>query len=170
MKWLAFTVRFLCLAPVCLVLWWYVLPAYAKILGFFSVVILRFMFFADIDSFRVVPLGILHTSTLLQFNTGAHELPFPIGQLATNLAPFIALMLSTPKIKLRKRILAICIGSLTLVFSHLLYIVLAFQFSQLVRTQPYVSHVIAPVFLTLPFLLWIVLFQTDLISAKTSSD
>ena len=170
MKWLTFTVRFICLAPVCLVTWWYVLPAYAEVLGFFSVVILRFVLFAEIDSFGVVPLGILHTSTLLQFHTGAQEFPFPIGQLTTNMAPFVALMFSTPKIKLRKRILAISIGCITLFFSHLLYVVFAFQFSQQVNTHPYVSHIIAPVFLTLPFLLWIVLLQTDLMKEKTTSD
>ncbi|HOJ34018.1 MAG TPA: hypothetical protein PKY35_14785 [Candidatus Hydrogenedentes bacterium] len=167
MKWLAFTVRFLCLAPVCLVLWWYVLPAYAKILGFFSVVILRFVFLAGIESFRIVPLGLFYTGTLLQFHTDTQEFPFPIGQLTTNMAPFVALMFSTPKIKLRKRILATSIGCMSLFFSHLFYVVFAFQFSRQVNTPPYVSHIIAPVFLTLPFLLWIVLLQKDLIGEKT---
>lgn len=168
MKWFVFTLRFACIAPICLAAWWYVLPAYAKTLGFFSVLILRLVFFTKVESFQVITSGILHTSTVLQLFEGERVFPFPIAQLATNMAPFVALTLATNEVLLWKRVSVLCPGCLMLAASHLLYILLAFLFGQTIQNHPYIPHIVAYVFLTLPFLLWIVFLHLDKIPKKSA--
>lgn len=101
--------------------------------------------------------GILNTATTLELTTAAGSYPLAMGQLATNTAPYVALVLATSGLSWFRRIKALAGGVSALVVSHIVYIVLAFQFAPAIRNAPDLPTVIAQLFLTLPFFLWIVL-------------
>ncbi len=150
-----FLVRFFVFAPVTLVIWWYSIPIYASTLGFLCVVMLRYLFWLPATGFQVNASGILNTGTLLELVVNDHRYPLPIAQLTTNIAPFVALMLASFKKTEKAWIRHLGWGIAVLVVSHLIYIVLAFQFRHTISLYPDIPTIVAEIFLTLPFLLWV---------------
>lgn len=147
-------VKFAILAPLCLVLWLVILPYYSTALGETSLVVLRSLFGYDItDVQTTVDPGFLNTGTRMVFSIGGRYRIMPdVGHLTANIAPFIALILATSGITLRRRFTALGIGVGIVFLSHVLTIVLRFTAGR----TPFPTA-IGFISITLPFLLWIVL-------------
>lgn len=178
---LLFCVKFLFLAPLCLLLWWLILPAYTWLLGQLTGMVLKYLFHEPILAVRVLEgggvsagtdlshgafvawiVGVLktavsNTGTILAFLVGEQVRSFPVGMLATNIAPFAALILSTGGLGLIRRLKALGIGLAILVAGHVLYIPFAFVVSSKGGTASEIPNTLGEFFITLPFLLWIVL-------------
>ena len=156
---IALALRFMLFAPPCLGVWWLVLPAYAYFLGFVASVLLKYVINVPVASFRVFNTGILSDHGFL--NTGTqiafvvkgtpHEYD-KLAYLTTNVAPFVALVLSTPGLGLRRRGKVIALGVAILVATHVAFIIIAYTMG---RSE--VSTAVGETFITLPLLLWIVL-------------
>ncbi|GMV95095.1 MAG: hypothetical protein AMXMBFR82_48730 [Candidatus Hydrogenedentota bacterium] len=152
-----FAVRVLLSIPVCLALWWLVLPAYAWAIGHAAALLLRFPFGFDIDGVTVEASGILNTGTLLGFQLGERNPSLPIAQLVSNIATYAALVIATSGIAWKRRALIAAIGFAVLAAGHVVYLVLAFAFADTMARNPVVPTAIAQAFITLPFVLWIAL-------------
>ncbi|HEO71048.1 MAG TPA: hypothetical protein ENN80_07275, partial [Candidatus Hydrogenedentes bacterium] len=157
---ISFAVRFVVFAPLCLVLWWLVLPVYARILGAVSSAILEYIANVPIESYDVSNTGltnekgILNTGTRLTFllDDGTPRTMPGLGSLVTNVAPFVALVLATSTLTLLRRAKIIAIGLPVLFAAHVGFVLIAF----LAGASEF-STALAQLFITLPFLLWIVL-------------
>lgn len=163
----AFAAKFVVFVPVCLVLWWLFLPVYAWCLGLVTELILRYITQAPVESFGVGntgltnPDGLLNTGTQLSFTIGGRTRMLPeLGSVVTNVAPFVALVLATPGLRLLRRSVIIAIGVAVLVVTHISFILMAFY-----AGQSEISMAIAQAFITLPFLLWIVMAYWDKLGA-----
>lgn len=166
-----FAVRVLLAIPVCLVLWWLALPAYAWAIGQVAAVFLRFPGGYVIDGVTVDPIGILNTGTMLGFQLGNRNPSLPIAQLVSNIATYAALVLATSGITLKRRAAIAALGFALLAAGHVAYLVLAFAFSNTMAQNPVVPTAIAQAFITLPFVLWIALAywaQADWLKARGS--
>ncbi len=161
---LLFFLKFCFFAPVCLVLWWLCLPYYGWVVGQISGSILLHVTGIPLTSMDIVPDGVLNTETWLVFRVDG-EKRLPIGLLVTNVAPFLALVLSTGGLAWRRRLKVLGIGVAILAGGHVLYIVLAFVFSQRIALSREIPTALGQLFLTIPFLLWIVLAYWDRLSA-----
>ena len=154
-KALAFIARFALLAPVCLVLWWLALPVYARVLGTVAGLVLRIAPGLPIDGVAVKPDGILNTRTVLTL-TGINQ-GIAIGELTSNIAPFIALVLATGGLPMRRRLFGLLAGTAVLAACHLLFLTIAFAFAEPLARAPQLPTALGQLFITLPFLLWVVL-------------
>ncbi|MCC6145743.1 MAG: hypothetical protein IT368_18200 [Candidatus Hydrogenedentes bacterium] len=159
---LLFCLKFIVFVSVLVFCWWkWLLPHYGWVLMQLSGGILVNVFGEPIVSGKIVPRGLLNTETILDFvmNIGGRNADrgFPITLLVTNVPPFVALVLATSGLTLWRRTWMLLIGLLVLMVGHILYIVLALHFMQSVIANPQIPTAIAQFFLTLPFLLWIVL-------------
>ncbi|HPG67433.1 MAG TPA: hypothetical protein PLO37_11340 [Candidatus Hydrogenedentes bacterium] len=166
----SFAGRFIVFAPLCLVLWWLLLPYYAWCLGLVSSVILKYFLTVPVESFEVANTGlanregILNTGTQLGFVIDGAPIVMPgLGGIATNVAPFVALVLATATISVRRRGKVILLGAPILICTHVLFIVMAAK-----TPETKVLHAIGQVFITLPFLLWLVLAYWDRINGYFS--
>lgn len=163
----AFAAKFAAIVPACLVAWWLFLPVYARFLGLVATLILKYINQVPIESFVVSNAGIankaglLNTGTALSFVVGGRQQTLPeLGSVVTNVAPFLALVLATPRLGWKRRGLIIGIGVLILVVTHISFVLMAY-----LAGQSEVSMAIGQAFITLPFLLWIVLAYWDKASA-----
>jgi hypothetical protein len=163
-KALLFSLGLLVLIPVCLILWGYVLPYYAQILGHAAAPAMRLMG-TPVESVDVKADGLFNTGTMLRFNIGRHHPALNVGALVFNVPPFVALMLLTPGLRWRRRLKALGIGVLVLCAGHLLYLLMAFAFSSRIAHSPEIPTALGELFLTLPFLLWIVLGYWERLAA-----
>ncbi len=156
-RFLWFAVKVLLAIPVCLALWWWMLPVYAWFIGEIAAVFLRFPCGYAIDGVTVAPSGILNTGTMLGFKLGDHNPSLPIAQLVSNIATYAALVIATSGITLKRRAAIGAIGFAILAAGHVTYLVLAFAFSNAMAQNPVLPTAIAQAFITLPFVLWIAL-------------
>jgi hypothetical protein len=159
---LLFCLKFVVFVGVLVFCWWkWVMPHYGWLLMQMSGGILVNVFGEPIVSGKIIAKGLLNTETLLDFVMSVDgrsiDRGFPITLLVTNVPPFVALVLATSGISLLRRFSMLIIGLLVLMIGHVLYIVLALHFMQSVIANPQIPTAIAQFFLTLPFLLWIVL-------------
>ncbi len=156
-----FCLGLLALIPLCLVLWGMVLPAYAKALGAVASAILRGLSGAPIDGYSVEAEGLFNTGTRLAFEVGGRQPALDVGALVFNVPPFVALMVLTPGLRPRRRALSVAAGTIVLALGHTAYIVLAFLYAPRIAASPEIPTALGEVFLTLPFLLWILLGYWD---------
>ncbi|MFP4172416.1 MAG: exosortase H-associated membrane protein [Candidatus Hydrogenedentota bacterium] len=154
---LFFCLKFIPAVAVCLTLWWLFLPYYGAFLGAVGEFLLENFTDVSVDGYAVEPDGILQTATTLAIITGGREMPIEIGHLVTNLPLFVALMLATGGLTWRRRGGMILLGAAILVVGHTTYLTLAFRYAGLISEAPQVPTALGEVFLTLPFLLWIIL-------------
>lgn len=154
--------RFLVLAPICLVLWLMILPAYAWFLGHFAFLILKYIVQYPIGDVIVTKAGFLNTDTSLAYGT---MLMIDVGHLITNIAPYIALVLATPKIKWLRRLRILGIGIGIIFVFHVATILLRF-----LAGKTALPTAIGFIAITLPFLLWIVLAYWDKLLAYLGND
>jgi hypothetical protein len=161
---LLFILALLALVPVCLALWGLVLPAYARAVGSVTGFMLGTLGH-PIQGVQITPQGILNTQTRLAFLLEGREPTLDIGALLFNVPPFIALMAATPGLALRCRIRRLTLGLAILAVGHVLYVALVFINAPRIAAAPQVPTALGEAFLTLPFLLWIVLGYWDRIAA-----
>ncbi len=153
--------KFLVLAPACLVLWLLVLPGYAWVVGQVAGFLLEYVFRMPIDSMQVIKGGFLNTGTQLTFVMGpVTRWMSDLGDLVTNMAPFVALVLATSGLGVRRRLRILLIGLGIIFVSHVVTIV--FRFTAGKTALPTAVGLIS---ITLPFLLWIVLAYWDKLAA-----
>ena len=157
-----FAAKFAVCVPVCLIAWWLVLPAYVWCLGFVSQPVLRYVANVPVESFSVSntgltsPHGILNTGTRLNFVLEEGQVSSKLGHLVTNVAPFIALVLATAGLTVRRRAKIVAVGTAILATAHVAFIFINFTLG---ATE--ISTGISQLFITMPFLLWIVLAYWD---------
>ncbi|MBN2310718.1 MAG: hypothetical protein JXR94_17225 [Candidatus Hydrogenedentes bacterium] len=163
-----FVLRFALLAPLCLALWWLILPWYASALGFATRLMLNRFIEHPIDHVAVETAGLLNTSSALAFGAAGHERRIAVGQLVSNMAPYIALVLATRGLRVRRRIGALAVGAAVLIACHGLYLGLAYTWADSIAAHPQLPTALAQLFLTLPFLLWITLVYWPLFLGKGS--
>ena len=163
---LMFLLRFLVLLPFCLVLWWLLLPYYGMVQAFFVKIMLMHILGVVIETIEIVPEGILNTKTQFIIHARTVSRGISLGDLATNIAPYAALILATAQIPLRSRLRALAMGMGVLMLCHWTYIVLAFYFAKTIRSAPSLPATFAEVFLTLPFLLWAVFAYSERLSSN----
>jgi len=157
--------KFLVLAPICLVIWLELLPAYTWCLGQTTGFFMKHVLDMPIDKIVVAKDGFLNTQTTLTFVIDERLRTSQLGKLVTNVAPFLALVLATSALGIWRRLRAIVIGVLILFFSHALTIVLIFAMGR--SSLPYAVGLIS---ITLPFLLWIVLAYWEKLTVYFSDD
>lgn len=152
----ALALRFLILLPVCLYLWWQILPAYAWLIGQLGAGALIKWFDVPITALRVDPKGLFKSGTeLLYFAEGA-EKRLQFGMLATNVAPFVALVLATPGLTWSRRGKALILGCVFLALAHIGFLLTAYSVN---RAELPVAF--GQICITLPFPLWIALAYWD---------
>jgi hypothetical protein len=151
--------KFLIIAPICMVLWWWaLLTVYSRLLGQVTGMILLYVVRIPVEAVKLVSgEGILNTNMLLQFTVGGRPVLIETGLLTTNIVPFCALVLATPRLGWKRRLSVLLLGTAILVAGHVLYLVLALIFSKEISEHPQIPKALGQLFLTLPFLLWIVL-------------
>lgn len=148
---------FAVLAPVCLYIWMNLLiPYYAGFVGHVSAGILRVLGVA-VDSVRVESGGVWNSHTKLYLS----ENDFAFALLTLNIAPYVALILASPGLGLARRAIVLAIGVLILSVCHVAFVVLAFYYRDSLREANQVPVAIGQLFITLPFLLWLVLAYWD---------
>lgn len=160
-----FSLRFVVLAAVLTPLWWLFLPYYGFLLVQLSGTLLHVLFSLPIEAGRLQAQGVLNTESLLVFVLHGGERALPIALLVTNMAPFLALVLATPGLALLRRLRILAIGAGILATGHLLFIILVFRFQDTLKAASEAPTAIIQFYLTLPFLLWIVLAYWDRITA-----
>ncbi|MBP8131692.1 MAG: hypothetical protein KA184_19100 [Candidatus Hydrogenedentes bacterium] len=109
---------------------------------------------------------LLNIDARLVFALGDHMLRFPIALLVTNMAPYLALVLATPGLRLFRRLFILVLGAAILFGGHILFVTLALYFREAIAAAPHIPHAIAQFYLTLPFLLWIILAYWGRITAS----
>lgn len=155
-------VRFLIAAPLCLVLWWLMLPAYAWFVGHLAVFPLVYLLGIPVEAVTVARHGILNTGTELAFVLEGVAYPFPAGvPVLSTIVSFTILVLATPGLALRRRLRAWGIGSAVLFAVQLAFLVTAFAFRHEIAQHRRISASITEVSFALPFLLWAVLAYRD---------
>lgn len=152
-----FCLRFLVAAPLCLAVYWSILPGYAWCVGQASAAVLTTLGGFPIDGVIVERAGALNTQSVLRYTGEELSRSIPIGQLVTNTAPFIALVLATGGLGLVKRVWALVVGMVLLAGCHTAFLVFAFAFSQTISRSSQIPMALGQLVITLPFLLWIVL-------------
>jgi len=168
-------IKFLILAPICLGIWWLLVPYYGWLLGQVSGQILILLgkpitaVRVEVQDVSLTPLTakavleriITNTHTALTFFEKDQPKTMPVAYMVTNMAPFVALVLATGGLGLRRRVKALVIGMLILALGHLFFAVILYAFAAALRDYPQLVMAAYAVFHTLPFLLWVVLAYWD---------
>ncbi len=151
---LFFCLKFMVFAPVCLVLWGYLIPTYAWLVGQASGTIAMTLLNVPVEGMRVEPMGLINRETLLVFDVvGVRDpLKLEIVLLVANMAPYVALVLSTGGMKILRRLAVLAIGVSILALTHIIFLSALFAMG---KSQ--VLETLGQLFVTLPFLLWIML-------------
>jgi hypothetical protein len=162
---LAFSAKFLVLAPLCLVGWLYIMPAYASFLANVTGWILKHVFGEPIETMEAVnldPGSFLNTGMGLAFGrTGLPQRAMPdLGKLITNIAPYVALVLATAGLGIVRRLKVLVIGVGIIILGHIVMVVILFG-----SHKAALPKAVGFVAITLPFLLWIVLAFWDKVTA-----
>lgn len=166
----AFALRFLAFLVVLAPLWWLLIPSYGWLLVQVWGSVLKFGLGVPILAGRIEAQGILNTGSLLVFNLDARDTSMKVGLLVTNLPPFIALVLATPRLPWRRRLVVLGAGSAILLLFHGLFIVIMLRFGAQLKNASEIPTALSQFFLTLPFLLWIVLAYGPFGARKAPGD
>jgi len=152
-----FALKFaLCLA-ILAPLWWWCIPYYGWLLLQGCGSILKFVLGMPILAGRIDAQGILNTSSLLVFNLDGHDTTMKFGLLVTNLPPFLALVLATPRLTTKRRLTVLAAGTGILTLTHGLFIIATLRFGTRIHAAQEIPTALTQFLLTLPFLLWIAL-------------
>lgn len=165
---LLFALKFLVCVGLLVVLWWLFLPYYGFFLAQSTGATLRWGFQIPIEYARIELGGLLNTESHLVFGLSGAEAGHPrqmsIALLVTNVPPYWALVLATAGLAWRRRLRVLLVGTAILVAGHYAFIVVAFRFGAILQASELLTAV-AQFYLTLPFLLWIVLAYRDRLAA-----
>lgn len=162
-KILLFCVRFLVFVIVLTMLWWWLLPYYGYVLMQVSGGILKYLVGVPILAGRIVvpENSLLNTGTMMVFTLPQGEPGLPIAKLVTNMGPFLALVLATPAMRLARRLAVLALGAGILIAGHVIFIVTVLPLQDRLKAASEIPIAIIEFYLTLPFLLWIVLAYWD---------
>lgn len=157
--------KFMLLVPFVTAAWWMLVPYYGHVLLQAAGSILRFILQVPIQSGNVSSEGILNTESMLTYTMQNQPIRMNLALLSTNLAPYIALILATKQILLKKRVKILALGSAIIVATHILCTIVFFYLiynhiedaAYLEAGSPPLYVTLTQFLLTLPFLLWIVL-------------
>lgn len=163
---LQFCRTFLELTIILSVIWWLLLPQYGYALAQLSGGVLLNALQVPVEAARIEPYGILNTESYLVIVVNGRPLSFPIALLVTNMAPYLALVLATPGLRLFRRLFILVFGAGLLMAGHITFIVLALYFREQIAAAPNIPTAVAQFYLTLPFLLWIILAYWGKIAAS----
>jgi hypothetical protein len=153
--------KFLVFVIVLVVLWWLLLPYYGQVLLQVTGVPLRYLFNMPILAGRIETAGVLNTNTVLVFTLQERERSMPIALLATNVPPYIALVLATAGLTWKRRARILVYGCGILCLFHAVFIIVAMRFQDTLMRVSEIPTAVAQFFLTLPFMLWIVFAYWD---------
>jgi len=132
------------------------MPVYAWLLGHAAALPLKAAGY-PIRRVLVTSGGLLNTDTTLGFDLGDRISETPVSWVVTNMAVYIALVLATRRLGWRGWVRALAIGATVLALTHLTHLVVFFSLAKTIARYPQLPTAIAQIFVTLPFLLWIVL-------------
>lgn len=158
-----FALRFLALVAPFTAAWWLLVPLYGRLLVQIAGGILKFGLGTPIEYGFIQSEGILNTNSLLVFGMNGVEKSLPIALLVTNVAPYLALVFATLDLSWKRRGLIIGYGVGILLAGHAAFLVYAMRFNIVAEEAGMAANrlaelpaAIVQLFLTLPFLLWIV--------------
>lgn len=151
-----FCVKLFILAPICLCVWWQIMPIYAHGLGHVTAAILRIVFGYPIEDAVVHAKGFMNVDTVMAYVVKGRESALPIAQLVSNIGTFCALMLATGRLGYRRLFLGGAAGIAILSFTHAVYLITFYSFAKAIARDQTYFVAFAQVLLTLPFILWIV--------------
>lgn len=160
-----FALKFIVIAPIVWVLWWWMVPQYAWLIGQVSGMVIS-VGGTKIEALRVASEDsfFLNAETTLIFVSEGREYPFDVASLVSNLPPLIILVLATPAVSGRRIVRAFAIGIPVLTLGHVAFITAAFLLRDQIRNQPEIPTGVGYVLLTLPFVLWILLIHWETIA------
>ncbi len=159
-----FCLKFLVLSAALLFLWWWkVQPHYVTLIGHITRAILEHIAREPIDGMlvQVNTAGVLSSETSLVWIIGERERSSSVAFLVANIPPYIALVLATPGLALKRIAKILLYGLGILATGHILFLTLAFVFSRQIQESPEVPNAIGLFLMTLPFMLWIVFAYWD---------
>lgn len=151
-----FCAKFLVFVVIFVVLWWLLLPYYGRILVQITGMPLRYIMGLPIESGRIDAGGVLNTGTNLTFSIAGRDRTMHIALLATNVPPYIALVLATAGLTWKRRLRILFYGCGILCLFHALFIIIALRFQDIFMHASEIPTAVVQFFLTLPFMLWIV--------------
>jgi hypothetical protein len=154
---LVFVLRFSIASSILLPLWWLAAPTYGWLLIQGCGTVLRTVLGVPVTAGHIDVSGIMNTESTLVLYVGERTSTMKFVHLISNFPPFVALILATPRLGLGRRVSSIFLGGTVLCGGHALFIVLALRFAAPLQRVPEIPSAAAQFFLTLPFLLWVVL-------------
>ncbi len=167
---LIFCLKFAVIAPVCMIVWWTVVPSYVWGLGQICAIIIVHAAGIPIEAMAVTSEGVLNTKTVLVFISEGNRQSMEIARFVNNLPPFVSLVLATPGLPVLRRMKVLAIGSAVLFASHAVFLVPFFVFAQRIEKAPELPLAFGMFLLTLPFVLWIALAYWDRVTAYFDDD
>lgn len=169
---LFFVVRFLVLAVVLVVCWWAMVPYYgwliAQISGSIAHYVLGMKIFAV--GYILEPETVLNTGTRIFFQVPAPDKPYaqlemPVALLVTNLAPYVALVLASAGLALRRRLLVLLYGCSIIIGGHILFITILLRFQDALKQHSEIATSTIQLFLVMPVILWVWFVYSEQIGA-----
>lgn len=154
---LAFCLKFALIAPICMIVWWMIVPTYAWLLGQFCAGLIVRLFGLPIEAMEITSEGVLNTKTVLVFFHEGHRQTIEIGRFVNNLPPFAALVLASPGLGFLRRLKVLATGTAILLASHVAFLIPFYVFARRIRQAPELPLAFGMFLLTLPFILWIAL-------------
>ncbi len=150
--------RFAVIVPFCLYIWWTVMPYYAEVMGPLSATAFRWVLRMPVEGYSVDTGGLMNTRTVLSFRLEDGSNPgIQMGHLFSNIAPYVALVLATTGITLKRRLFILAIGPAILFIGHLLFLIAAFALMERIEGATQIPTALGQLLITMPFLLWVVL-------------
>ena len=159
-----FCLKFIVFSAVFLFLWWWkVQPTYVGLIGRLTGAILQYIAQNPIEAtlVEVDSSGVLSTKTSLEFVVKGQSYPIDAAFLVVNIPPYIALVLATPGLGLKRLVNILLSGLGILALGHILFLTLVFEFSAKIQESPEIPTAAGLFLMTLPFMLWIVLAYWD---------
>lgn len=169
---LFFVVRFLVLAVVLVICWWAMVPYYGWLLAQISGSIAHFVLGMNILAVGTIlePETVLNTGTWIFFRLPAADRPYqelkmPVALLVTNLAPYIALVLASAGLALRRRLLVLLYGCSIIIGGHILFITILLRFQDALKQHSEIATSTIQLFLVMPVILWVWFVYSEQIGA-----
>jgi hypothetical protein len=158
---LFFFLRFALIAPVGLYLWWaYLLPPYAWLVGQGSGAIVNVLGGGPILAMKIETdeTFVLHAKSFIAFTEASRIRQFDVMYLVDSFPAYLMLVLATSGLGLWRRLRVLLAGSAIILAGNVAYVsIMYFQH----HPPGAGAYAIGQFWLTLPFILWIVLAYRD---------
>jgi len=163
-----FISRFALIAPPIWILWWWVLPQYAWLMGQASGILISTFTAESIEAMRIVTDRslFLNADTSITFTSRGNEYPFHITSLVATIPTILILIAATPGIKISAALRPIATSIAILALIHVAFIMQVFVWRNQIESAPQIPTALGYVILTIPFALWIVLTQPPTVASS----